>query len=337
MAQELFEGGGIERRDFKKVPGVKDLTEELLFVASDALQVVVAAAPSPAPSGKAQQRLFCRLVAAAMGSKVCFDDNREAAVIGKRLMAQVARVRAVHAKARVVAADARADAQAAAAGDAGLMAALPAALAAFAATEQEALAGFRHEVYTGFVELLLAAPAVGLANPVPVEDAPRAARAQLPGWLHDYLRRSGGEQLCSELATAWQHANGSHKYPLSPTWSEVGTDSEMMLAYMIAEMHGRRQHERREMVATRTRLDRAERDRLALDARCSELEADAAQQERERELGCQGQLMHCKRHCRGVMGVDVCTKVSYNQCLTLHIPTRGGVYLNCGPLSPQTL
>ena len=78
LAQDLFEGGSIEPRVFRKVPGVKDLTEEVLLVASDAVQVVVAAAPSPAPSGKAQQRLVCRLVAAVMDSEATFDDSREA-------------------------------------------------------------------------------------------------------------------------------------------------------------------------------------------------------------------------------------------------------------------
>ena len=283
MARRLHEEDRGKLGTLKKVSGVKDLTEEVLLVASDAVQVVVAAAPSPKPSGKAQLRAFCRLVAAVMGSAAAFDE-KEAAVIGKRLQAQVARVRAALAGASAVAAQERADAQAAAAVDAELLATLPVVLAAINTIEQKALAAPSREPYLGFWELELAAPPVELATPVPVvQEAPRAARAQLPRWLHAQLRRSSGEQLCVELATTWHRLNDSMSAgPEERCLEDFGTDSEMMLASLIAEMHGQQKVASREMADLKRRFKDSEEHAEMLEARCSELEVDAIEQERER-------------------------------------------------------
>ena len=281
LARRLHEEVRSKLGNLDKVSGVKNLTEEVLIVASDAVQVVTAAAPLPKPSGKAQLRLLCRLVAAVMGSAASFDE-KDAAVIGKRLQAQVARVRAALAGASAAAAQERADAQAAAAIDLGLLATLPVALAAIDAKEQKALAAPSLEPYNGFWELELAAP-IELATPVPVvQEAPRAARAQLPRWLDRQLRFMHGEQLCVKVATSWPRLGTSGPADPEDYPEEYGTDSAMRLATFVAEMDSRERWASKDAAALQRRLEAAEERAEMLEIRCTELEVDAVVQEREK-------------------------------------------------------
>ena len=120
------------------VEGVCALTDELLVVASGALEVAAAAAPLPRPSGKALEKCLARMVAAAMGSQVCLDDEK-AGRAGKRLAKQVRKVGGNAAAAASSAQRQRQDATAAAAADASLADGLPARLAEIDTAELQRL------------------------------------------------------------------------------------------------------------------------------------------------------------------------------------------------------
>ena len=145
--------------------GLGALTDELLVVASDALQAAVAVAPGIKHSGKALQRCLAWLVAAALGSKVRLDPN-DATKAGKRLQKQATKVRAAAVQASTLAAAQRSDALAAAAADNSLADELPALLEQIDATEAAALAAPCREVYKGFYEIACP-PTVDQLQPPP--------------------------------------------------------------------------------------------------------------------------------------------------------------------------
>jgi len=92
LAKNLLEAasGTIDVTD--KLERVAVLTEQLLLLAFDAVEVVAEAAPAPQPNGKGRQRLLVALLAATMGSPATFP-NAEAEKTGKRLEEQVVAVR----------------------------------------------------------------------------------------------------------------------------------------------------------------------------------------------------------------------------------------------------
>ena len=92
LAQRLLAAGKIQLPVIGKLDGVTVLTQQLLLLASDAVEVASEAAPGPTPNGKARLRLLVALVAGAMGSPAPFE-KAEAEGIGKRLAGQVTRVR----------------------------------------------------------------------------------------------------------------------------------------------------------------------------------------------------------------------------------------------------
>ena len=136
---------------------LKELTDEDIIVAVDAVEAVVAE-QQPRPSGRAQFRLLSLTVADARGA-VRPLDIAAAEAVGKRLDRQAQRVRGAM---DAVSADAR---------KARLQQSDAQGVAAIDAQEQSRLESLRAEIYVGFHELeaLLpgdAAPPVDVAQPV---------------------------------------------------------------------------------------------------------------------------------------------------------------------------
>lgn len=197
----------------RKIVGLGALTDELLVVASDALQVAVDAAPGAKPSGKALQRCLARLVAAAMGSEVHLDPG-PATTAGKRLEKQAAKVRAAAIEASIVAATQRREAQAAAATNGSLADGLSARLEQIDAAEAAALAAPCREVYVGFHEI--AAPTV--ARPAPTVD-PDSCECTLQDWEAEMARRKVDPH-------SWMHEASFVRWGWGPSWKGGGSFME---------------------------------------------------------------------------------------------------------------
>ena len=145
LAQRILEAAFDVNTIAGKLPGVSKLTEELLLLASDAVEVVAAAAPWKGPNGKAQ--LLTSLVAGAMGSQKIFD-KADGERLGLRFKMQVKRVREERPRAAAdTAVRERRAARAAAARDTLLAAGLPEMLASIDAREKAALVRYVSEVY----------------------------------------------------------------------------------------------------------------------------------------------------------------------------------------------
>ena len=197
------------------------LTDASLVVASG-----IVSEEAPQLSGKAQLRLLAWLLADARGATTPID-KKLAETVGKRLDAQVKRVRSAIEQARSLAEQQRAEARAAAALIAQQV--KPERLAAIDAAEQKALNAPNKEIYVGFWELgagagealppaaalpshaavLAVAPEEPEPEPVPSdvldrweeEDRPRLCRWRREGGpVPAHVAQCLGEEGCRMLA-----------------------------------------------------------------------------------------------------------------------------------------
>ena len=233
-----------------KLPGVGALTDELIVVASDALERAADAAPGARPTGKALERCLARLLAAALGSQVWLDDDT-AGRPGKRLAKQAGKVRDKGVADASLAQQQRQVARAAAAADALLVDGLPARLAAIDATEATALAAPRQEVYNNFPEIAPEPPAAEEpppdAAPAAVEPTPDESR--WPRWLTRQLGRQGCayvgavEEKQRQKRLHFELERGETEWPAAVwpvlDWSKEGSPRELFLLGVVDELLGK--------------------------------------------------------------------------------------------------
>jgi hypothetical protein len=171
-------------------PLLTQLTDFDLIVARDAVWQAAAAA-EPKPSGSARYRLLAWVVADARGAAQPLAPPT-ALKVGKRLEAQALKTRGDYGAQRSCA-------RHEAAADASLAAGLPAVLAAVDEAERLAMQAARLEVYVGFHELEVAAPAATAPEPAEPQLS-RVERAKLVVQAaHEAKMEAATQQQLAEL------------------------------------------------------------------------------------------------------------------------------------------
>ena len=236
-----------------KFLGVGALTDELLVVASDALERAADAVLGDRPTGKLLERCLARLLAAALGSNVSLDDAK-AGRPGKRLAQQARKVRDRGVAAASLAQQQREVARAAAAADASLADGLPAQIAEIDAAEAAALAAPRQEVYNNFPEIAPQPPAAEelppAAAPAAVEPTPDESR--WPRWLTRQVGRKGCAYLGSVEEKQRQvrqeyeleYGDEAPDVPLLD-WSKKASPRELFLLKLVMELRSELKVEQR--------------------------------------------------------------------------------------------
>ena len=228
------------------VEGVCALTDELLVVASDALEVAADAAPLPRPRPMVLQRCLARLLAAAVGSQIWLDDLK-AGLSGKRLAKQARKIRCDGVAASLLAQQQRQVARADAAADASQVEGLPARLAKIDKAEAAALDAPRQEVYTNFPEIAPEPPAAEEPPPaaVPVAAEPQSkwprwvTRVVGPGaraFLKATEEARRQEMLEHLLETDTSEDEARKLVGNKIDWSTTGSERELFLLDMIQQL-----------------------------------------------------------------------------------------------------
>ena len=267
LALRILEPNGNSATTFEKLAGLKAVTDELLMVASDAVEAAVAASATPELSGRKKSRVLARLVAAGMGSPVVFEDAA-AEGHGRRLDQQVKMVRKALGAAVAKAEQERTEARDAAAADALLVAGLPGLLAEIGRVEREALAAPATEKYNNFWQIeesaaQVDAPAAGVQVDeltVLVHEAP----LNIPEDVANQL----GDEGCRELRQACRRQADFEGRPVG----SIGVDDVLTIHIpgLVENLLRARASQAMEMTFMESRLERVEHNSEELSDRlCS--------------------------------------------------------------------